>query len=569
VDLAVPDAAEARRPRLRRVWAGRLTLLGPGVGYWLVFFVAPVGLLLVYSVFRRGPFGGVEHTLTLDNYARLADPIYLRVLLTSLRIALMSTALALLLGFPAAYFIATAPRRWRVALLFLVILPFWTSFLIRTYAWMVLLNPTGLINRLLGAVDIGPLSLLYNELAIVIGLTYAYLPLMVLPIYSSIERLGGAPAEVAGDLYASPWQTFRRVLLPLTLPGVVAGSIFVFVPSMGNFIVPELLGGGQKIMVGNLIQQQFLQTRDWPFGATLAVALIAIMLVLLAGQAAVLRREQGTAERSPAREGGGRRGRGWLRAHVGLVFAFLYLPIVVLVGLSFNETGLPTAWGGFSMRWYRSVISNAPILRSVRTTLIVAVAVTAISTVLGTLLAVGLHRTVRSRTLDSLLFLPAVIPDIVLAIGLLSFFNLARFTLGIGTIVIAHVVFDMIFVAAIVRTRLGYFDLRIEEAARDLYAGPVRTFLKVTLPVIAPGIVAGALVAFTLSVDEFVIAFFNSGPSSITFPIRIYSMIRFGVTPEINAIAAFVLAFSLLLIVAALRLSRSRAEGRVQLGPIV
>ena len=258
-----------------------------------------------------------------------------------------------------------------------------------------------------------------------------------------------------------------------------------------------------------------------------------------------------------------------MRAHVGLVFAFLYLPIVVLVGLSFNDTGLPTAWGGFSLRWYRSVISNAPILQSVRITLIVAVAVTAISTVLGTLLAVGLHRTVRSRALDSALFLPAVIPDIVLAIGLLSFFNLASFPLGIGTIVIAHVVFDMIFVAAIVRTRLGYFDVRIEEAARDLYAGPVRTFLKVTLPVIAPGILAGALVAFTLSVDEFVIAFFNSGPSSITFPIRIYSMIRFGVTPEINAIAAFVLGFSLLLIVVALRLSHSRAEGRVQLGPIL
>jgi spermidine/putrescine transport system permease protein len=141
--------------------------------------------------------------------------------------------------------------------------------------------------------------------------------------------------------------------------------------------------------------------------------------------------------------------------------------------------------------------------------------------------------------------------------------------LGLGTIVLAHVVFDMIFVAAIVRTRLGYFDARIEEAAQDLYAGPVRTFLKVTLPVVAPGILAGALVAFTLSVDEFVIAFFNSGPTSITFPIRVYSMIRFGVTPEINAIAAIVLAFSLLVILGALWLTRRRGADRVQLGPIL
>jgi spermidine/putrescine transport system permease protein len=390
---------------------------------------------------------------------------------------------------------------------------------------------------------------------------------MILPIYSSIERLGAGPREAAADLYASPWATFRKVLLPLTLPGVVAGSIFVFVPSMGNFIVPELLGGGRAVMVGNLIQQQFLSARDWPFGSAIAVALIGIMLLALAGQAVVLRREQGSAERSPSADAAVRRGRAWLRAHLALVFAFLYLPILTLVVLSFNEAGLPTAWGGFSLRWYRSVVANGPILASLRNTLVVASAVTLVASVLGTLLALGLHRTVRSRILDSALFLPAVIPDIVLAIGLLSFFNLARVGLGLATIVVAHVVFAMIFVAAIVRTRLGYFDARIEEAAGDLYAGP--TFVRVTLPVIAPGVVAGALVAFTLSFDEFVIAFFNSGPSAITFPIRVYSMIRFGVTPEINAIAAFVLALSLLVIGGALVLTRRRGGDRVQLGPIV
>jgi spermidine/putrescine transport system permease protein len=250
-----------------------------------------------------------------------------------------------------------------------------------------------------------------------------------------------------------------------------------------------------------------------------------------------------------------------------VVYAFLYLPIAVLVVLSFNASGQPTAWGGFSTKWYGALLQNEELIASVRTTLVVAVFVTAISTVLGTLLAIGLHRTVRSRILDTALFVPAVIPDIVLAIGLLSFFNLASAPLGVGTIVLSHVVFDMIFVAAIVRTRLGYFDVRIEEAAQDLYAGPLSTFLRVTLPVIAPGIVAGALVAFTLSVDEFVIAFFNSGPTSITFPIKVYSMIRFGVTPEINAIAAIVLAFSLVLVLAAFLLSRGRDE-RITIGPI-
>jgi spermidine/putrescine transport system permease protein len=251
------------------------------------------------------------------------------------------------------------------------------------------------------------------------------------------------------------------------------------------------------------------------------------------------------------------------------LFVFLYLPIVVLVALSFNAAGLPTAWGGLSLDWYRELTRDTELLRAIRNSLTVGLAVTAIATVLGTLLAVGLHRTVRSRVLDSVLFLPAVIPDIVLAIGLLSFFNALRFTLGLHTIVIAHVVFDMVFVAAIVRTRLGYLDRRVEEAAMDLGAGPVKTFLLVTLPAIAPGVVAGALVAFTLSIDEFVIAFFNSGPTSVTFPIRVYAMIRFGVTPVINAVAAIVMALSLVTIFVALRLTRPQGGGAVRLGPVV
>jgi spermidine/putrescine transport system permease protein len=249
-----------------------------------------------------------------------------------------------------------------------------------------------------------------------------------------------------------------------------------------------------------------------------------------------------------------------------LLFAFLYLPIAVLIGLSFNASGLPTVWSGFTLDWYRQLAANTDLLQALWHSIVVAVAVTAISTVLGTLLAVGLQRTVRSRVLDSVLFLPAVIPDIVLAIGLLSFFNLLRFTLGLHTIVIAHVVFDMIFVAAIVRTRLGYFDRRIEDAAADLYARPAQVFRLVTLPAIAPGIAAGALVAFTLSFDEFVIAFFNSGPTSITFPIRVYGMIRFGVTPEINAVAAIVIVVSLLVMLLALRLTRPKGEERLVVG---
>ncbi|HEX6844083.1 MAG TPA: ABC transporter permease [Actinomycetota bacterium] len=287
-------SAVVRRRRPVRRWPARLVLLGPGTAWWLLFFLIPVGVLVVYSFYTRGPYGGVVPTFTLDNYARALDSLYLGVLWTSIWIAAIATAAALLIGYPAAVFIARASPRARTVLLLLVILPFWTSFLIRTYAWMVLLNPTGLINRVLlgvGVID-EPLPLLYNDFAVVLGLVYAYLPLMILPIYASLERLGAATGEAAADLYAGPWATLRRVTLPLTLPGIVAGCIFVFVPSLGNFIVPDLLGGGQTVMVGNLIQQQFLTARDWPFGAVLAMSVVALMFVVLGIQAQVLRREQ-------------------------------------------------------------------------------------------------------------------------------------------------------------------------------------------------------------------------------------------------------------------------------------
>jgi spermidine/putrescine transport system permease protein len=280
--------------RQRRRWPSRVAFLGPGVSWWLVLFAIPVLLVLTYSFFRRGAYGGVRFEFSLHNYARAFDPLYLHVVVTSLKIAGIATLAAFLLGYPAAYAIATASKRWRLPLLLIVILPFWTSFLIRTYAWIVLLNPVGLINRLVTGMGLTdqPLPLLYNEFAVVLGLVYAYLPLMVLPIYASLERLGPQPEEAAADLYATRWQTMRKVTLPLTLPGIVAGCIFVFVPSLGNFIVPDLLGGGRTVMVGTLIQQQFLSARDWPFGAVIAVFVVLLMFVVLGIQAQVLRRGQ-------------------------------------------------------------------------------------------------------------------------------------------------------------------------------------------------------------------------------------------------------------------------------------
>lgn len=255
--------------------------------------------------------------------------------------------------------------------------------------------------------------------------------------------------------------------------------------------------------------------------------------------------------------------RALLSAHLGLTYLFLYGPIVVLMVLSFNKAGLPTVWTGFSLEWYGKLATSPEILSAAANTLIVAIVSTLIATALGTLLALGVERRKSSSALDALLFAPMIIPDIVLAIALLSFFTLLEVTLGLHSIILSHVVFNIAFVCAVVRTRLKHFDHSIIEASIDLGAGRFTTFRRITLPVIFPGVLAGALLAFTLSFDEFIIAFFTAGAgsSSTTLPMRIYSMIRFGVTPEINAMATIIMLVSFTLVFLSQRVNREAVTG--------
>lgn len=276
------------RSRGRRL--GAFVFLTPGLTYLVVLLLVPLALVLSYTVFQRGRFGGVIYEFTAENFERLVDPLYLDVVIGSLKIAAVTTVIALLAGYPTAYLIAQLPRKWKTIALVAIVLPFWTNFIIRVYAWIILLSGPGLVNSGLKVFGIEPLELLYNEGAIVAGLVYSYLPLMVLPLFAAIEKLDPQLREASANLGASGLTTFRKVTLPLTVPGVLTGSLFVFVPSFGNFVIPELLGGSKSLMVGNLIRQQFLSARDWPFGSTLALALIAVLLVLLVAQAWVARR---------------------------------------------------------------------------------------------------------------------------------------------------------------------------------------------------------------------------------------------------------------------------------------
>ncbi|MEQ8589613.1 MAG: ABC transporter permease [Roseitalea porphyridii] len=263
---------------------------------WLTaLMVIPCALILVLAFFRRGIYGGIEYTWTLENIALVFDPLYFSIFLKSAGIAGLSAGIACVLGYAAAYAIAAMPRRLQPMLLFFAVLPFWSNYLVRTYAWIVLLNREGLIvniARWLGYQGELP-SMLYTEPAVVIGLVYNYLPFVILACYAPLSRMNPEVTEASRDLGASAWTTFRRITLPMTVPGIATGFVFVFVLSIGNFVTPALLGGGQFQMIGNLVYAQFLTANDWPFGAALSMVLIMVMLGLLMGQAVVTERASG------------------------------------------------------------------------------------------------------------------------------------------------------------------------------------------------------------------------------------------------------------------------------------
>jgi len=271
-------AALNKHPDLR----GGLLVL-PAAIFLIVFFLAPFFIVVGYSFAERGTYGGVIWNLNLENYQRSFDPLYFDSVIRSGYIAGLTTIFCLLFGYPLAYFIATRSDRWRNTLLLGLIIPFWTNFLIRTYALLTLLRTnTGLIN--VGLMTLGiiqnPLPLFGNDFAIILGLVYGWLPEMVLPCYAAITRLDQSLLEAAQDLYAPGREVFLKIIWPLTLPGVVAGSILVFIPSLGAFITPALLGGGKSLMIGNIINNQFLAAHDWPFGSALSTIMIVIMLVV-------------------------------------------------------------------------------------------------------------------------------------------------------------------------------------------------------------------------------------------------------------------------------------------------
>lgn len=268
-------------------------LLAPVTLFLGVFFLLPLLIIALFSFLTPGLYGGVEWAFYHWNYGRIFgwadglteifEPIYLQILLRSLAFAALTVILTLILCYPVAFWVSRLSERWRLVFLFLITLPFFSSLIVRLYAWLLILKPTGLLNTILlwtGLIR-EPLEILYTPAAVVLGMVYVMVPFMFLPLYAAVDNLDRAQVEASQDLGANRVQTFFKVILPQTLPGIIGGAVIVFIPSVGNFVVPDILGGAKGLMIGNLVEQQFLSARNWPFGSALSMIIMAVVLTVL------------------------------------------------------------------------------------------------------------------------------------------------------------------------------------------------------------------------------------------------------------------------------------------------
>ena len=362
------------------------TLGSPPSVWLLAFFIIPARVFSSSCRSATRPWSTArcrsteyDYLTGITNYIRAFDPLYLAIMWKSVWISALATALCLVLAYPIAFGICFAPDRWKPLLLLLVVLPFWINLLIRTYALIAVFRTQGYVNKVLGFVGLGPYEMLYNNFAVIFGLVYVYMPFMVLPLYATIERLDKSFLEASLDLGASQFQTFLRVTVPLTMPGIVSGIILVFIPCLGTFLTPDLLGGANAIMIGNVIERQFKAANDWPFGAALSFLLMYATFGALAAplplHACAAREWTSDGRRQCSSRG---RGLSTMAAAPGsrllfaAIFFLLYAPIITLVAFSFNTDKRGVVWRGFTLDNYVKAWNNDSLIEALTNSLVIA-----------------------------------------------------------------------------------------------------------------------------------------------------------------------------------------------------
>ncbi|CAE6768275.1 ABC-type spermidine/putrescine transport system, permease component I [Paraburkholderia aspalathi] len=590
---AQPIQPAPRRPTWR-AWLRPGAKGAPLVVLLLVMLVYPVGQLLMLSIHNDTGF-------TLIEYKRLfASSVYVDVLLITLKVSLWTTFFSVLTGYPIAYLISSATRARKNRLLFWVLLSFWTSFLVRTFAWVVLLGRNGVINQLLlklGIID-EPLSLLYHFSSVIVGMVHALMPLAVLTMLSVMENIDRRLPSAAATLGARPGTVFWKVYFPLSLPGVAAGALMVFVTAIGFFITPTLLGGRHQTMITQLIIDQVMQALNWGFAGAISVLLLAVVLIVflvydrmvglstMAGESAGAKgsraggwsRKLGDliltalgnatdallavlprSRKGPKRSMSGSGESLTLRVIVFLLLVFLSAPAFLMIPLSFDSSsGLAWPPHGFSLQWYRQIVDSPLWMQAITRSMLVGIGTGLLSMLIGTPAAFLLVRGGMRGKAAMLAFVlsPIVVPRMIIAVGIFYFFakiGLVGSSLGL---VLAHTTVAVPYVVITMMAVLRNYDTRLDLAAQSMGARPWATLRRVTFPILGAGLMSSFLFAFATSFDELTIALFTSGGLSTTLPKQFWDEITMQISPVIAAVSTCLFIFIAALIWVADRLRR-------------
>ena len=568
-------ALGAPAPR-RAAWLRPLLMAAPLLLLFVVLLVYPVGQLLLLSVWSDGAF-------TLAKYRQLFHSgVYVDVMLITLKISLWTTLLSVIAGYPVAYLISSLQKDRKAAWVFWVLLSFWTSFLVRAFAWIVMLGRNGVVNQLLTATgqQDAPSSLLYSLGAVLVAMVHALMPLAVLTMLSVMENIDRTLPRAALTLGARPGTAFWRIYFPLSLPGVAAGAIMVFVTAVGFFIVPALVGGRKEVMITQLIIEQVLQTMNWGFAGSISVLLLVVVLAVFALYDKVLglstmtgdSSRRASARRGPMHHAGEavltvlgrasdavldwlprRRGREAqpglspaLKAVVLLVLFFLSVPALLMIPLSFAEkSGLNWPPRGFTWQHYQDMIASPLWMQAALRSLLVGLGAAFAAMAIGTPAAFLLVRSgMRGKALLLAFVLsPIIVPRMIIAVGMFYFF--AKVGL-VGTsfgLMIGHTVIAVPYVVMTMMAVLRNYDTRLDLAAQSLGARPWQTLRHVTFPILGAGLFSSFLFAFATSFDELTISLFASGGLSATLPKQFWDEVTLVVSPVIAAVSTCLFIF--------------------------
>jgi len=547
-------------------------MLSPTLLVMICALALPIFTLVVYSFWTQD-YVHIDKTFTLKNYETFFEkPMYSSLLLRSIWMSATVTVITILLAYPVAYFLAFKVKKNIMTWLIIINLPFWTSYLLRVLAWKIMLGNSGVINSTLlnlGFIQ-GPLEfLLYSKFAVILTLVHAWAAFAILPIYLSLSKIDGSLLEAAADLGESPVRTFFRVTLPLSMPGVIAAAVIEFIPTVGDYITPMMVGGPKGVMFSWFIAGQFGEANNQPLGSALTIIMMLTITVIvfsfiwLAQRGTVKRREMETVVVSSDSTAISKRRFSPLFFYVVLYLLFLYIPSMMLPVFSFNDSiQMVLPLKDFTVKWYVEMASRPGLLDALGNSFKLAIPVAIISTTLATLAAKALtrYRLPGQSLAMGFILLPMVMPGIILAVGLLVLTLAVGVPLSLWTIGVAHVVATVPFSTLIVRARLEGFAKSLEESSLDLGENGWMTFWRVTFPLILPGVGACLLLSFTASFDEFLFALFLGG-NQTTLPVYMWTQVRFPQTlPTILALGTCIFLGSVALIGTAEWLRRMGAQ---------